>query len=287
MPPNNTQYESLASTYSNIAHLPGEILTTDLLRRGLGNIRNLNILDLACGEGQYSRMAIALGAQSVTGIDISAEMLRIGQRIEDECAAKMSSSSSSSLSSSSNNSTSRHHSSRITYHQADCTKPLTHLPLQPGTYDLIMTNWLFNYASTRAELVQMWQTIALYLRPAEGDGDSGGRVVGVGELHDVASAVARSNDWVGIRASVCGEGEEATKMHTELLCEPVQVEFDSWILRDGGGSGYREIPVEVGMRGVEFVAPGVEDVPEDCKEVREWREMLVEPYCLLLTATKG
>ena len=41
------------------------------------------------------------------------------------------------------------------------------------------------------------------------------------------------------------------------------------------------------MRGVEFVAPGVEDVPEDCKEVREWREMLVEPYCLLLTATKG
>lgn len=250
----STQYDTFAASYSNITDLPGEIITENLLRRGLGNVKGLHILDLACGSGHYTRMVAELGAKSVTGVDISGEMLRIGQSVQDDTESPK----------------------RIVYYRADCSRPLDHLGLTDESFDLVMANWLFNYSSNRAELVGMWRNVARYLR-------RGGRFVGVGELHELKHALTRS-EWAGIRCTVAGEVGDATKVHTELLAEP-KVEFDSFILKNG--SWYRDVPVEVGMKDVTFVPPGIEDVPEDCRHINEWGKALVVPYCLLHTATRG
>lgn len=249
----STQYDTFATAYSNITDLPGEVITENLLRRGLGDIKNLAILDLACGSGHYTRMAVRLGAKSVTGVDISSEMLRIGQSIENDTES----------------------SSRITYHRADCSQPLDHLGLRPGSFDLVMANWLFNYSSNRTELTGMWGNVARYLK-------AGGRFVGVGELHELEHVLTRS-EWAGIRGSVAGEVKDATKVHVELLAEP-KVAFDEFILK--GSDWYRDVPIEVGMKDVNFTPPEAQDVPEDCREVKEWKEALVVPYCLLHTAIK-
>lgn len=190
----NTQYDTFAEAYSNITKLPGEILTANLLSRGLGDISDLNVLDLACGSGFYSRVAVGLGAKSITGVDISSEMLRIGQRIEEETQS------------------SSGKPSRIVYHKADCSQPLDRIGLQPASFDLIMANWLFNYSSNRAELEDMWRNVSRYLK-------AGGRFVGVGELHELELALNRS-EWAGIRGGIIGQTEDATKVHIELLSEP-------------------------------------------------------------------
>lgn len=255
----NTQYNNFAAAYDNITKLPGEIITENLLRRGLGNIKDIRILDLACGTGLYSRLAVMLGARSVVGVDISSEMLRIGREIEEETSRSLEVSS-----------------SPIVYHQADCSQPLDHIGLEPESFDLVMANWLFNYCSNRAELAGMWQNVARYLKP-------GGRFVGVGELHELSQALSRS-EWAGVRASVTGETEYATRVRMELLAEPVVI-IDYFILKRG--EWYREVPYKVGMVDVAFTPPSIQEVPEHCRDVKEWKDALVVPYCLLHTATKG
>ncbi len=42
----------------------------------LGPVLNLNILELACGDGRISRMLMDRGARSVLGTDISEEMIK-------------------------------------------------------------------------------------------------------------------------------------------------------------------------------------------------------------------
>ena len=42
-----------------------------------GDVRDQRILDLACGEGFYTRRLKAAGAARVLGIDVSAEMIAL------------------------------------------------------------------------------------------------------------------------------------------------------------------------------------------------------------------
>lgn len=48
----------------------------------LGDLTGKSVLDLACGEGIYSRQIMAAGAMSVTGVDISAEMIALAEQEE-------------------------------------------------------------------------------------------------------------------------------------------------------------------------------------------------------------
>ena len=48
----------------------------------LGDIRGLEVLDLACGEGYFSRLMAAAGA-NVTGVDISEKMIEAARSIEE------------------------------------------------------------------------------------------------------------------------------------------------------------------------------------------------------------
>lgn len=52
----------------------------------LGSVRNLNILELACGDGRISRMLMEQGARSVLATDISKEMIKraIAQNKSDQ-----------------------------------------------------------------------------------------------------------------------------------------------------------------------------------------------------------
>ena len=43
----------------------------------LGDVQSLDVLDLACGEGFYSRLIREAGAATVVGVDLSAEMIRL------------------------------------------------------------------------------------------------------------------------------------------------------------------------------------------------------------------
>ena len=74
-------YDEVAEAYSRTLDPAGEGLVDPILTELIGEVAGQDVLSLACGQGQDARLLARLGA-TVTGIDISSEMLRHAQRHE-------------------------------------------------------------------------------------------------------------------------------------------------------------------------------------------------------------
>jgi ubiquinone/menaquinone biosynthesis C-methylase UbiE len=76
-----TDYDEVADPYSRALDPDGAGLVDQVLTELIGEVRGENVLALACGQGQDARLLASLGA-TVTGIDVSQEMLRHARRHE-------------------------------------------------------------------------------------------------------------------------------------------------------------------------------------------------------------
>lgn len=45
----------------------------------LGDVKGLRVLDLACGNGHYTRIIFERGAKEVDGVDLSSEMIHLAK----------------------------------------------------------------------------------------------------------------------------------------------------------------------------------------------------------------
>ncbi len=91
----NAQYDEIARRYQRTRSSPlRRWVEMPSLLRLAGEVRGLRVLDLACGDGFYSRQLAAAGAAEVVGVDISPAMLALareappvpGRRIQYLCA---------------------------------------------------------------------------------------------------------------------------------------------------------------------------------------------------------
>lgn len=77
------QYDAIAEQYRRTTTSPLRTYVEACTFLNLvGDVRGKRVLDLACGEGFYSRRLKTIGAASVTGVDISAEMIRLARQQE-------------------------------------------------------------------------------------------------------------------------------------------------------------------------------------------------------------
>lgn len=142
MNPEN-QYDPIAEAYKESKQLPfREFVEAYSLFEILGDIRGATVLDLACGDGFYTRRIAQAGAREVTGVDLSAEMIRLAE--EEECASPLG----------------------CRYLRGDAAR----LEFS-GQVDLVVAMYLLNYARTREELLRFVEVAYGCLRP-------GGRFVG-------------------------------------------------------------------------------------------------------------
>lgn len=138
----NDQYATIAAAYDDLDQLPlRRLAEVPTLLAALGPVSSLDVLDLACGTGFYSRLLLANGARRVTGVDISAAMLDIARARSAP-------------------------TDPIRYLQRDLTEPI-----DLGQFDIVIASFLLNYAATRDQLSAMSSNIARHLRP-------GGRFAG-------------------------------------------------------------------------------------------------------------
>jgi 2-polyprenyl-3-methyl-5-hydroxy-6-metoxy-1,4-benzoquinol methylase len=101
-----------------------------------GDLSNKNVLDLACGEGFYSRQLKLRGANNVEGVDLSKAMIRLARKAEDQNPLG------------------------ITYHEHD----VLNLEMNKK-FDLITASYLLNYAKTAEELIDFGKVIIKHLNP--------------------------------------------------------------------------------------------------------------------------
>jgi ubiquinone/menaquinone biosynthesis C-methylase UbiE len=139
-----TNYDDIAAVYKRAKQQPWRLhLEHFTLFTLLGDLRGKSVLDLACGEGFYTRFLKQRGAARVVGVDLSAGMIALARREEERQRLG------------------------IDYVVHD-VKDLT----LDETFDVVVAAYLLNYAQTADELLAMCVAITRHLQP-------GGRFVTV------------------------------------------------------------------------------------------------------------
>ena len=127
------QYAGIGNKFKDVAPtamLRADILTPSFLD-AVGNIRGKACLDLACGDGYYTRLLREEGAERVVGVDISPTMIELAEaeEVKDPQGIKY------------------------------LTSDITALP-DLGEFDTVTAVFLLHYASSKEELLKMAQAIA-------------------------------------------------------------------------------------------------------------------------------
>ncbi len=140
------QYDRIAEQYRDSKQLPfREFIERYTLFEILGDIRGKTVLDMACGEGFYTRLLKQAGAAEATGVDISGEMIRLAE--ERELAHPL--------------------GCKYLHQDAGAFKP-------SRPVDVVVAMYLLNYARSEEELHRFCRVCYDSLKP-------GGRFVGVND----------------------------------------------------------------------------------------------------------
>jgi SAM-dependent methyltransferase len=144
-----TDYNAIAADYKRAKQQPWRYyIERYTLLRLLGDLQGLAVLDLACGEGYYTRELRHRGAKRVVGLDLSEGMIQLAR--DEEARRPLG----------------------IEYRVQDARAV-------DGAerFDVVMAAYLLNYAATQEELQDMCAAVGRALKP-------GGRFVAVNNNPD-------------------------------------------------------------------------------------------------------
>jgi SAM-dependent methyltransferase len=144
------EYDAQAAIYNGYMDRPSGVIERQLFTAALGDCTGLTVLDLGGGTGLKAREAADAGAAAVDVVDLSPEMMRVGQEAE--------------------RATGRHEKEILRWYEGDVTRAnlVETLPGLRGPYDLVIVAWVFDHAHDRAELDAMWRNAVARLKPGTG-----------------------------------------------------------------------------------------------------------------------
>ena len=143
------EYDRIGSDYQESKMLPFRLYLEEHSTFGLlPELSGRSVVDLACGEGIYSRKLVRRGAARVVGVDISPEMIALARREEETTGLG------------------------VEYVLSDvATVELDE------RFDVALCCFLFNYARSRSELRELVRSVAGLVKP-------GGLIVGCNDYPD-------------------------------------------------------------------------------------------------------
>lgn len=174
-------YDPIAEQYRDSKQLSyREFLEGYTLFQLLGELREKTVLDMACGEGFYTRLLKRAGASEVTGVDISAEMIRLAEQREERQPLG------------------------CRYIRADAAGFRLQKPV-----DLVVAMYLFNNARTADQLGRFCRACHDALRP-------GGRLIGVNDNVRNVPAGRASLSQYGLQRTCPNPAAEGDVIHCTI-----------------------------------------------------------------------
>lgn len=212
------EYDAFAEEYQQSKLIPfrRELEHYSLFEQ-LGDLRDKRVLDLACGEGFYSRQMKRRGAATVHGVDVSSAMIDLARDAE------------------------RREPLGCTYAVGDVTR-LERL----GDFDRVVGCYLLNQARTREQLLDFCRAIRRNLAP-------GGRFVGIADNPRSDSKHYESYRPYGLTKQVPSPRKEGDLI-TLTFVNPDGTSFQltnawlspesyEWAFREAGFSSFQWVPV--------------------------------------------
>ncbi len=212
----------------------------------IGDVEGKRVLDVACGEGHFTRMLRTAGAAKVVGIDISDEM--IGLAREQEARNPLG----------------------IDYRVEDARRVGGETD-----FDLVVAAWLLVYARARAELVEMCRGLASRLR-------AGGRLVTL--INNPAFRdfePAPDYRKYGFQMSFDDQPSEGAPIKVTLLLKDSTIEIENYYLPM---AAYESALAQAGFENFAVHMPDVSPAHEN--EPGYWDDLLTYPNFVLLDCVK-
>ena len=191
-------YNKIASDYQ-ASKLLGfrDAIEAETLERLHGKLEGMRVIDLACGEGHYTRRLREAGADDVLGVDISSEMIRMAREGESNEPIG------------------------CRYAVADVTDYMCDDPV-----DLVVAMYLLNYATSPEELDGFVQAAFRFLRP-------GGRFVGFNDNPNSDPSAHGSMARYGFERTVDGERIDGARIDYRMNTpEGEEFGFSNYYLSD-------------------------------------------------------
>ncbi|MFH1302118.1 MAG: class I SAM-dependent methyltransferase [Planctomycetota bacterium] len=212
-----TNYDPIAEQYKRSKQQPWRTFVECFTLMELaGDPRDMAVLDVACGEGFYTRMMRERGAARVTGVDLSQGMIDLAQKQEAQ------------------------NQQGIEYILGDARE----LPTT-DQYDLAVAAYLLNYARTREELQAMCDGIARALKP-------GGRFVTVNSSPMLHFPSAPSFRQYGFETTTTGDWREGTPVTWTFYVDDSSIDLENYYLSaETHEAAFRQ----AGFREVRWHAP--------------------------------
>jgi toxoflavin synthase len=243
-----TDYNAIAQQYKKCKEHPwrSRIETYSLMNR-IGSLEGRKVLDVACGEGFYTRKLRQAGADEVVGIDLSEAMIGLARdqesreplgiiyRVEDACAE----------------------SAR-------------------QEFDLAISAWLLVYARNQAELSAMCRGLASRVK-------SGGRFVtftGNPNLYTFTDADYRK---YGFSISRPDHAYEGAPIVWTVHLEDSSFEIENYYL---SLEAYESAFIEAGFCDFAVHSPEVSPNPHGVDDGPFWSDYLTSPPAVLIDCVK-
>ena len=243
-----TEYDSIAKAYDEAeegrSYRKHAVEPTFFTH--LGDITGKKVLDLACGSGILTRKIKQLGATNVVGVDISAEMIALAQKSEQESPLG------------------------IRYVREDVAQ------LEPmGSFDLVTAGFLLHYASTREELFAMCKAIALNLT-------SGGRFVTI-NLNPEES-VGGSPKYGAVTSWIDKPEQDGSRITCTIYAN--MKEACSFTTYYWSKKTYEEALSAAGLENIQWNSVVISQEGETKFGKEYWNDIRDESYLTILTASK-
>ncbi len=244
------EYDSIGREYQESKRLPFRLHIEEHTMFGLlPDLAGCSVVDLACGEGIYSRKLLRRGAARVVGVDISPEMISLARRAEEAEPIG------------------------AEYVVADVST------VDVGEqFDVALCSFLFNYARSRVELRSLVKGVAGLLRP-------GGRLIGCNDYPDNPPAhFDRYRPYGFVKFGAAEPQEGSTITYRFYNPDGTVFDIDNYYLPT---EAYREEFRDAGFASFDWVMPTVSPEGRSSFSPGYWDAYLDAPPMVSLMATVG
>jgi ubiquinone/menaquinone biosynthesis C-methylase UbiE len=245
----NTDYDPIARQYQASKLQPWRThIERHTLLELVGPVEGLRTIDLACGEGYYTRLLRRLGAGPILGIDLSERMIELAREQE------------------------RNEPLSIDYQVGDARA----LDAE-GSLDLLFAAYLLNYSSSREDLRLMCEAIARSLKP-------GGRFVTVNNRPEDPPSNFQCGLVYGYSKRLEGIFMEGASIVWQFHLPSGLIEVTNYLIPT---SALESALAAAGMEELQWHPPKVSREGRERRGDAYWKPFLDEPPVAFLSCRKG
>jgi len=212
-----TDYDAIAAKYKRSKQIPWRTyIESFTFLQLVGRLSGQTVLDLACGEGFYTRLLKTHGASRVLGVDLSRRMIELARASDLESPLG------------------------VEYTVGDAREFRTE-----EQFDLVTAAYLLNYADTEEALAAMCLTISTALKP-------GGRFVTVNNNPSQSPTRFEATRKYGFTKSISEDLRPGTPITYTVFQDGESFSFENYYL---SRSAHDRALARAGLQEIEWLPP--------------------------------